>query len=451
VQAYGKRAMPVLRWLNGLAEQEGKRIPVRLVKGAYWDSEIKWAQERGLADYPVFTRKAHTDVSYLACMRYMLAHPSAFFPQLATHNAQSIASVHVAAGDAEYEFQRLHGMGEALYEEVVGEGKLDVPCRIYAPVGPHADLVAYLVRRLLENGANTSFVNRLADEAAPLEDIVRDPVERVAQERGRPVKLLPRPPDIYLPERRNSAGLALSEPAVRTPLLEAIAAELDASFYAVAPIVDGKILGGSDAAELVLSPHDRRLRVGTVRTADTAAIEAALASAQASAPVWDVLGGPARAVILERAADLYERDRVRLMAVMVREAGKTLDNALGDVREAVDFLRYYAAEARRLFGARPGTFRSPFSRARPPRRWRPATPCWPSPPSRRRSSPGLPSSCCTRRACRETCCICCPAPARSARPWSRTRAWPASSSRAPTRRGGRSTRGWRRGGARSCP
>jgi RHH-type transcriptional regulator, proline utilization regulon repressor / proline dehydrogenase / delta 1-pyrroline-5-carboxylate dehydrogenase len=351
VQAYGKRAMPVLRWLNGLAEQGGNRIPVRLVKGAYWDSEIKWAQEQGLADYPVFTRKAHTDVSYLACMRYMLAHPSAFFPQLATHNAQSIASVYVAAGGAEYEFQRLHGMGEALYEEVVGEGKLGVPCRIYAPVGPHADLVAYLVRRLLENGANTSFVNRLADETAPLEDIVRDPVERVAQERDRPVKLLPRPPDIYLPERRNSGGLALSEPAVRAPLLEAIAAELDASFFAVAPIVDGKTPGGGDAVEMVLSPHDRRQRVGTVRTADTPAIEAALLSAQASAQAWDALGGPARAEILERAADLYERDRVRLMAVMVREAGKTLDNALGDVREAVDFLRYYAAEARRLFGA----------------------------------------------------------------------------------------------------
>jgi RHH-type proline utilization regulon transcriptional repressor/proline dehydrogenase/delta 1-pyrroline-5-carboxylate dehydrogenase len=349
VQAYGKRALPVLRWLERLAGQGVRRIPVRLVKGAYWDSEIKWAQERGLADYPVFTRKAHTDVSYLACMRFMLAHPSAFFPQFATHNAQSIASVYVAAGSGAYEFQRLHGMGEALYEEVVGEGKLGVPARIYAPVGPHEDLVAYLVRRLLENGANTSFVNRLADEAAPLEDIIRDPVESVALERGRPVKIPPRPPDIYQPERRNSAGLALSEPAVRAPLLEAIAAELDATFFAAAPIVDGKTLAGGDAAELVLNPHDRRQRVGTVRTADTAAIEAALASAQASAQAWDLLGGPARAEILEKAADLYERDRVRLMAVMVREAGKTLDNALGDVREAVDFLRYYAAEARRLF------------------------------------------------------------------------------------------------------
>ena len=351
VQAYGKRALPVLEWLARLADQGGKPIPVRLVKGAYWDSEIKWAQERGLADYPVFTRKAHTDVSYLACMRFMLAHPSAFFPQFATHNAQTMASVYVAAGGAPYEFQRLHGMGEALYAEVVGAGKLRRPCRIYAPVGPHEDLVAYLVRRLLENGANTSFVNRLADEAAPLEDIIRDPVDSIAQERSRPVKLLPRPPDIYLPERRNSAGLALGEPSVRGPLLEAITTELDAAFFAAAPIVDGRTRSGTEPVELVLSPHDRRVRVGTVYTADGAAIEAALTSAQASASAWDLLGGPARAEILERAADLYERDRVRLMAVMVREAGKTLDNALGDVREAVDFLRYYAAQARRRFAA----------------------------------------------------------------------------------------------------
>ena len=182
---------------------------MRLVKGAYWDSEIKWAQERGLADYPVFTRKAHTDVSYLACMRFMLAHPAAFFPQFATHNAQSIASVYVAAGGAPSSSSACTAWARRSTRRWWARGKLEVPCRIYAPVGPHEDLVAYLVRRLLENGANTSFVNRLADEAAPLEDIIRDPVESVAQERSRPVKLLPRPPDIYLPERRNSAGLAL--------------------------------------------------------------------------------------------------------------------------------------------------------------------------------------------------------------------------------------------------
>ena len=184
VQAYGKRAIPVLRWLRRLAERAGKRIPVRLVKGAYWDSEIKWAQERGLADYPVFTRKLNTDVSYLACVRLLLSDAKAFYPQFATHNAHALAAAHVAGGSAVFEFQRLHGMGEALYEEVVGEGMIGRPCRIYAPVGGHEDLLGYLVRRLLENGANTSFVNRLADEEAPVADIIRDPVEAAERERG---------------------------------------------------------------------------------------------------------------------------------------------------------------------------------------------------------------------------------------------------------------------------
>jgi RHH-type proline utilization regulon transcriptional repressor/proline dehydrogenase/delta 1-pyrroline-5-carboxylate dehydrogenase len=351
VQGYGKRALPVLRWLAALAVDAGRQIPVRLVKGAYWDSEIKWAQERGLADYPVFTRKAHTDVSYLAAMRLLLANGRAFFPQFATHNAHTIAAVYEAAGDAPFEFQRLHGMGEALYVEVVGEGRLlgggGRPCRIYAPVGPHEDLVAYLVRRLLENGANTSFVNRLADEAAPVEEMVRDPHEMVELERQRKVRRLPRPPDIYLPARRNSAGLALTEPSVRAPLVREIEGEL-ARPIAACPIVSGRERTGG-AAEPVLSPHDHRIEVGTVRWAEAGDVEAALAAAQRAAGEWDRLGGPARAAILDKAADLYERDHVRLMAVMVREAGKTLDNALGDVREAVDFLRYYASEARRLF------------------------------------------------------------------------------------------------------
>ena len=357
VQAYGKRAMPLLAWLRRLAHQQGKLIPVRLVKGAYWDSEIKWAQERGIADYPVFTRKGHTDVSYLACMRELLADRVAFFPQFATHNAHTIASVYTAAGGSPFEFQRLHGMGEALYAEVVGGDRLDVPCRVYAPVGPHEDLVSYLVRRLLENGANTSFVNRLADEAAPIEDIIRDPVEGLAPAGEVAIPRLPRPPEIYGPERRNSAGLALSEPTVRGELGQKVVGELE-RFYAAAPIVGGRLLTGPDAVELVFSPHDRRHRVGTVRTADGAAIEAAIAGACAAAAAWDRLGGSARAHVLDRAAELFERDRARLIAVMVREAGKTLENALGDVREAVDFLRYYAAEARRLFDA-PVALRGP--------------------------------------------------------------------------------------------
>jgi RHH-type proline utilization regulon transcriptional repressor/proline dehydrogenase/delta 1-pyrroline-5-carboxylate dehydrogenase len=361
VQAYGKRAIPVLRWLRRLAHEKGKPIPVRLVKGAYWDSEVKWAQERGLPDYPVLTRKLHTDLSWLACMCLLLSDPAAFLPQFATHNALSIAAVGaVAPSPKAYELQRLHGMGEAVYEEVVGDGRPGVACRIYAPVGPHEDLVAYLVRRLLENGANTSFVNRLADAAAPIEDIVRDPVEAVAAEReGRaaPPRQLPRPPEIFLPERINSRGMALDQTAVRQALIDDLGAALEAPF-AAAPIVDGAVLTGSDPGRLVLCPHDLRQRIGTVRDADGTAIEQAIAGAQRAAHAWDRLGGPARAVILERAADLCERDRVRLMAVIVREAGKTIENALGDVREAVDFLRYYAAEARRLF-AGPTSLKGP--------------------------------------------------------------------------------------------
>ena len=352
VQAYGRRAIPVLRWLRRLAERSGKRIPVRLVKGAYWDSEIKWAQERGFADYPVFTRKLYTDVSYLAAMRLLLSDPQAFYPQFATHNAHTVAAALVAGGNAPFEFQRLHGMGEALYEEVVGEEKMGRACRIYAPVGGHEDLLAYLVRRLLENGANTSFVNRLADEEAPLAEIIRDPVEAAEHERelgpaNQPAPF-PRPRQIFGEARRNSLGLPLTEPSIRAELVKRMEAEL-ASSFAVGPIVDGRVTAGGDAARLVTCPHDVRQRIGTVRVADAAAIDAALSRAVSAQHDWDRLGGEARGAILDKAADLLERDRARLMAVIVREAGKTLENAQGDLREAVDFLRYYAGEARRLF------------------------------------------------------------------------------------------------------
>ena len=360
VQAYGKRAIPTLRWLRRLAERSAKRIPVRLVKGAYWDSEIKWAQERGLADYPVFTKKLHTDVSYLACMRMLLSDGQSFYPQFATHNAHTVAAAYAAGGTAAFEFQRLHGMGEALYADVIGKGKLNRACRIYAPVGGHEDLLAYLVRRLLENGANTSFVNRLADEHEPIEVIIRDPVETAERERergsrsnaGADAGALPRPAAIFGPLdeqfRRNSAGLPLSEPAVRAGLM----AEMDAALkepYAIGSLVDGRPAASASKAALLLCPHDRRQRLGTVSEADDAAIATAIKSAVDATHTWDRLGGKKRAVILETAADLYERDRSRLMAVIVREAGKTLENAQGDIREAVDFLRYYAAQAREQF------------------------------------------------------------------------------------------------------
>jgi RHH-type proline utilization regulon transcriptional repressor/proline dehydrogenase/delta 1-pyrroline-5-carboxylate dehydrogenase len=363
VQAYGRRAIPILRWLRRLAEERGKRIPVRLVKGAYWDSEIKWAQERGLPDYPVFTRKRNSDVSYLACMRLLLTYPQQFACQFATHNAHTIASAMVAAGNTGFEFQRLHGMGEAIYESVVkgsAPGTNDArSCRIYAPVGDHEDLLGYLVRRLLENGANTSFVNRLADDEMPISRIIQDPVEDAERERagGESAKPLVRPRDVFWPERRNSMGLALDSSAVRAGLLGEMNTALGGS-YDAAPIVSGQVQAGSGLATLVLCPHDRSQRVGTVRHATDSHIEAAIAAASEATYAWDRLGGPARAKILDQAADLIERDRSKLMAILVREAGKTIPNALSEVREAADFLRTYALQARRHFAepvSLPGT------------------------------------------------------------------------------------------------
>ncbi len=359
VQAYGKRAIPLLRWLRRLASETGRRIPVRLVKGAYWDSEIKWAQERGLADYPVFSRKMYTDVSYLAAMRYLLADPQAFYPQFATHNAHAIASARVAAGTSDFEFQRLHGMGEALYEALMSDERSAPACRIYAPVGGHEDLLGYLVRRLLENGANTSFVNRLADDETPVSDIVADPVEAAERERssGKPHVLMPRPREIFLPERKASAGLALTEPKVRGPLLEDMARILKTPFSA-GPIVNGSATTGGEAAQLMLSPHDKRERAGTVRLATPGQLEEALAGASRAAQRWDTTPAHERARILELAADLYERERATLLAALVREAGKTLEAAQAELREAVDYLRYYAVQARRLF-AEPVALKGP--------------------------------------------------------------------------------------------
>lgn len=350
VQAYGKRAIPMLRWLRRLSEKTGKRIPVRLVKGAYWDSEIKWAQERGLEDYPVFSRKLHTDVSYLAAMRLLISDPIAFYPQFATHNAHTIAAASVAGGAVEFEYQRLHGMGEGLYEQVVGDGKFGRACRIYAPVGGHEDLLGYLVRRLLENGANTSFVNRLGDDETPISEIIADPVEIADREfsSGEKLKLLVRPRDIFLPERKNSAGLALTETTVRDALFNDVAKVLKTPF-AAGPIVNGVVTAGGDSASISLSPHDHRDRIGTVRLATPQHLEDAIASAKAAARAWEKTEATERARILETAADLFERDRAVLMAALIREAGKTIEAAQSEVREAVDYLRYYATEARRLF------------------------------------------------------------------------------------------------------
>jgi RHH-type proline utilization regulon transcriptional repressor/proline dehydrogenase/delta 1-pyrroline-5-carboxylate dehydrogenase len=357
VQAYSKRALPLIDWLKGVAEATGRRIPVRLVKGAYWDSEIKWAQEAGLGGYPVFTRKVNTDVAYLAAAHALLARPDCFYPQFATHNAHTVAAIATLAGACDYEFQRLYGMGEALHREVIRPESLGKPCRIYAPVGGHRDLLAYLVRRLLENGANTSFVNRLADDQAPIETIVADPVEKAAKLHPKANPAIPLPADLFAPERKNSLGLPLFDGWVREPLLAAMKGSL-AEPAKAHPIVNGEEVEQGGEVSWITSPHDRQVVVGVCRTAGPEAIERALAAASGAADEFDRLGGEARAAMLERAADLFEAERPALMALIVREAGKTVASAQADLREAVDHLRYAAAEARRQF-ARPRLLHGP--------------------------------------------------------------------------------------------
>src|SRR3569833_114847 len=346
VQAYQKRALPVLNWLIDLSRAQGNRIPVRLVKGAYWDSESKRAQQLGLPGYPVYTRKGSTDVSYLACAKRMIDARDAIFPQFATHNAHSVAAIlEVAGRRRDFEFQRLHGKGEALYHEVLHRADTQLPCRVYAPVGSHEDLLPYLVRRLLENGANTSFVHRLEDERTPIDVLVADPVAEIDARVLKPHPRIPLPRFIY-PDRRNSAGLNLAD---RTAL-ETLDAEMEtvaATVWHAAPCVAGHITHGD--ARPVYDPSDRRREIGTVIAADAVTVERAVASASEAAAEWDRRGANERAAILERAADLFEEHRAELMTLCVREGGKPVVDALAELREAVDFCRYYATAARRDF------------------------------------------------------------------------------------------------------
>ncbi|HUL97069.1 MAG TPA: bifunctional proline dehydrogenase/L-glutamate gamma-semialdehyde dehydrogenase PutA [Usitatibacter sp.] len=314
VQAYQKRAPFMIDWLADLARRQRRRIMARLVKGAYWDSEVKRAQMQGLAGYPVFTRKANTDVSYLACAAKMIEAADAFYGQFATHNAHTVATIleRMPAGQP-FEFQRLHGMGEDLYEQVVAAGHA---CRVYAPVGSHEDLLPYLVRRLLENGANTSFVNRIADEAVPIDSVIADPVAIVEANAQAANPRIPLPAMIY-GDRANSSGFAFADEAVSAPIvaeIQAIAAKPD---------------------------------FGRVADADANAARAALDRASRAR----IPEAGERAAMLERAAGLIEADRARLMALLAREAGKTLPDGLGEVREAADFCRYYAMLVRRHFAA----------------------------------------------------------------------------------------------------
>ncbi len=348
LQAYQKRAVPLAEWVIALARQKSRRIMVRLVKGAYWDSEIKASQVGGYADFPVFTRKVATDVSYLACAAKLLAAPDAVYPAFATHNASTVGAIKALARGADFEFQRLHGMGEDVYDELARlEGQLGVPrtpVRIYAPVGGHKELLAYLVRRLLENGANSSFVNRMADAEIPVADLVGDPVAELAalETRRNPAILLP--PHIF-GARTNSAGIDLADPLVRTPLLERLA-ELAKLHWEAEPTALASKRG---PVREIRSPHDHARLVGTVREATNADVAFAATRAAAAQPAWDALGGAARARMLDAAAAGFENHTDEILSLCQREAGKTLADAVSELREAVDFLRFYASEARRLF------------------------------------------------------------------------------------------------------
>ncbi len=338
VQAYGRRAGAVIDHLDGLARSHRRRVMVRLVKGAYWDSEIKWAQEKGLPDFPVFTRKPSTDVSYLANARKLLDARERIYPQFATHNAHTVAAVLAMAGDREgFEFQRLHGMGEALHEAIrEAEG---TRCRLYAPVGAHRDLLAYLVRRLLENGANSSFVNQIVDKDLDPRAIAADPIAEVEGFDPIPNPAIRRPGDLFAP-RRNSAGWNVNEPASVSALIAARAAWHRHHWHA----------GGEGPARPVLNPADPSDTVGTVTEATPEAVATALAAAPAGFADWSARPAAERARVLRAAADEYERTVAELTALASREAGKTLVDAISEVREAVDFLRYYADAAEAATG-----------------------------------------------------------------------------------------------------
>ena len=346
IQAYQKRAVPLCDWVIAAARTHGRKLMCRLVKGAYWDTEIKAAQVAGLTDYPVWTRKVATDVSYLACAKKLLDATDAVYPAFATHNANTIGQVKALAAGREFEFQRLHGMGEELYEELVkleeAIGDKRTPVRIYAPVGSHKELLAYLVRRLLENGANSSFVNRIADEQVSLDELVTDPVAELEALKPKRNPKIILPQDVFGTERRNSAGCDLSDPLVRKALLKRLH-DLESRSWSARPTL------GKGQAREVTSPHDRRIEVGRVFEASAGDVDRIVRAGHAAQVNWDALGGEGRARLLDRTADLYEEHREEFYSLCIREGGKTLPDAVLEVREAVDFLRFYASEARRQF------------------------------------------------------------------------------------------------------
>ncbi|HWJ94167.1 MAG TPA: bifunctional proline dehydrogenase/L-glutamate gamma-semialdehyde dehydrogenase PutA, partial [Telluria sp.] len=344
VQAYQKRCPFVIDYLVDLAKRSGRKFMIRLVKGAYWDAEIKRAQVDGLPGYPVYTRKVYTDVSYLTCARKLLSATDVIYPQFATHNAHTLSVIYTwarAENIDHYEFQCLHGMGETLYDQVVGKDNLGRACRVYAPVGSHETLLAYLVRRLLENGANSSFVNQIVDENVPIDTLLADPFEAARANECKPHPAIPLPAALYGAERKNSAGMDLSNENV----LRALAAELATQRSPRAlPLVAGPVQ--ANPAFDIVNPAQKGDVVGQVQEASREDVDTALAAASAFSQQWQDTPVAERAAMLERTADLFEQNMAELMALAVREAGKSLPNAIAEIREAVDFLRYYAVELR---------------------------------------------------------------------------------------------------------
>lgn len=342
VQAYQKRCPFVLDYLIDLAKRSGRKFMVRLVKGAYWDAEIKRAQVDGMPGYPVYTRKVYTDVSYLTCAQKLLDAAGLIYPQFATHNAHTLSVVYTWAkqkGVEDYEFQCLHGMGETLYDQVVGADNLGKTCRIYAPVGSHETLLAYLVRRLLENGANSSFVNQIVDEKIAIETLIADPFEATRKQGATPHPGIALPLELFGLERKNSAGIDLTDEDVLLRLGDTLA---ERRSYDAGPLIDAPV--ASLGAKEVVNPANRHDIVGYVSEATPADVKSALARANAFSMDWQRTAPSARADLISRVADLFEEHRDELMALAVREAGKSLPNAIAEIREAVDFLRYYAAQ-----------------------------------------------------------------------------------------------------------
>ncbi|MBT8054986.1 MAG: bifunctional proline dehydrogenase/L-glutamate gamma-semialdehyde dehydrogenase PutA [Gammaproteobacteria bacterium] len=349
LQTYQKRAPAVIDLLADLSSKTGQRIPIRLVKGAYWDAEIKHAQVEGFQDYPVFTRKANTDVSYIACARQVLTRREAFYPQFATHNAHTIAAVTELAGDRlDYEFQRLHGMGEDLYGIVMNEKGFHHACRVYAPVGSHKDLLPYLVRRLLENGSNTSFVNRIVDESLPVEKVAENPVQKVTGTKPVSHPAIPLPRNLYGEDRINSSGVNLANRFDVIDLAKRMQPFADVR-WDVTPILANDLASDGGASKENINPGRLNDLIGTVRQISIDELQGAIEVASAFTTEWDRVPGSKRAEMLECAADLMEASFAEFMALATREAGKTAHDAVSEIREAVDFLRYYAMQARKSF------------------------------------------------------------------------------------------------------